>query len=303
MPFVVLIVVVVLWTGPWSPLPKVSWFKARSSPASPDARRSTTIAAASTSRPSSAARAILASWIIVALAACGAERRAARRDLPHRPSTQMWGALLVGVFIFGLAYVFNYSGMAASLANGFSKIGTGLHHRRADPRLHRRRAVRQQHLDQRDVRQVPGAGRRAARLAAAAAADAQFGRRRDRQAGRAADRERRRLDQRFVRNEGDVIRHNMGWTFVLLAYLIVIGVGVLSLLPRYRRSAQGVSLRVYGFNLRHQSRMEKAAQCFVTCAETSIYSLRGSERAARICVGDCLGVVSGRKAGHSAARR
>jgi lactate permease len=29
---------------------------------------------------------------------------------------------------------------------------------------------------------------------------------------------------RFVRNEGAVIRHNMGWTFVLLAYLILIGV-------------------------------------------------------------------------------
>jgi lactate permease len=29
---------------------------------------------------------------------------------------------------------------------------------------------------------------------------------------------------RFVRNEGAVIRHNMGWTFVLLIYLVVIGV-------------------------------------------------------------------------------
>jgi L-lactate permease len=30
---------------------------------------------------------------------------------------------------------------------------------------------------------------------------------------------------KFVRNEGEVIRHNMGWTLILLAYLIVIGVG------------------------------------------------------------------------------
>jgi len=36
----------------------------------------------------------------------------------------MWGALLVGVFIFGLAYIFNYSGIAASLAKGFSSMGT-----------------------------------------------------------------------------------------------------------------------------------------------------------------------------------
>jgi lactate permease len=29
---------------------------------------------------------------------------------------------------------------------------------------------------------------------------------------------------RFVRNEGAVVRHNMGWTFILLAYLILIGI-------------------------------------------------------------------------------
>jgi len=27
-----------------------------------------------------------------------------------------------------------------------------------------------------------------------------------------------------VRNEGEVIRHNFGWTLILLAYLIVIGI-------------------------------------------------------------------------------
>jgi len=30
---------------------------------------------------------------------------------------------------------------------------------------------------------------------------------------------------KFVRNEGEVVRHNFGWTLFLLAYLIVIGVG------------------------------------------------------------------------------
>jgi len=38
--------------------------------------------------------------------------------------SQMWGALLVGVFIFGLAYVYNFSGMAASLAKAFASLGT-----------------------------------------------------------------------------------------------------------------------------------------------------------------------------------
>ncbi|MGO8917223.1 MAG: L-lactate permease, partial [Stellaceae bacterium] len=36
---------------------------------------------------------------------------------------------------------------------------------------------------------------------------------------------------RFVRNEGAVIRHNMGWTFVLLIYLIVIGVACYLFFP------------------------------------------------------------------------
>jgi lactate permease len=29
---------------------------------------------------------------------------------------------------------------------------------------------------------------------------------------------------KFVRKEGDVIRHNMGWTFILLAYLILLAI-------------------------------------------------------------------------------
>ena len=35
----------------------------------------------------------------------------------------MWGALLVAFFIFALAYVFVFTGMANSLAYGLSKIG------------------------------------------------------------------------------------------------------------------------------------------------------------------------------------
>jgi lactate permease len=36
---------------------------------------------------------------------------------------------------------------------------------------------------------------------------------------------------RFVRNEGEVIRHNMGWTFVMLIWLIVIGVAFYWFVP------------------------------------------------------------------------
>jgi len=35
-----------------------------------------------------------------------------------------------------------------------------------------------------------------------------------------------------VRNEGEVIRHNMGWTFFLLAYLILIGIGFYLFFPQ-----------------------------------------------------------------------
>ena len=37
---------------------------------------------------------------------------------------------------------------------------------------------------------------------------------------------------RYVRNEGEVIRYNMGWTFVLLGYLILIGILFYALFPR-----------------------------------------------------------------------
>src|SRR5208282_2938499 len=40
-----------------------------------------------------------------------------------RTFKQMWGALLVAFFIFALAYIFVYTGMANSLAYGLSKIG------------------------------------------------------------------------------------------------------------------------------------------------------------------------------------
>src|SRR6202035_4096143 len=45
------------------------------------------------------------------------------RQIFARTFKQMWGALLVAFFIFALAYTFVYTGMANSLAYGLSKIG------------------------------------------------------------------------------------------------------------------------------------------------------------------------------------
>ena len=39
----------------------------------------------------------------------------------------------------------------------------------------------------------------------------------------------------YVRNEGAVIRHNLGWTLVLLGYLIIVGLIFYFLLPQTMR--------------------------------------------------------------------
>ncbi|HEX8784440.1 MAG TPA: L-lactate permease, partial [Steroidobacteraceae bacterium] len=130
LPFVVLLIVVAAWTGPWSPLPKVSWFKTQVvacsalMPSCPLPKGN--VSAVFNFAPYVGGTAILASWIIVALLllAMGKLKGGQIGEVFRRTWHQMWGALLVGVFIFGLAYTFNYSGMAASLAKGFASMGT-----------------------------------------------------------------------------------------------------------------------------------------------------------------------------------
>src|ERR1700747_2000371 len=130
LPFAVLLVVVACWTGPWSTLPKVSWFKAQavgcSALATPCTAAKPSLTAVFNFAPYIAGTAILTTWIIVVvlLIAMGKLRGGQLGEVFRRSFHQMWGALLVGVFIFGLAYTFNYSGMGASLAKGFSSLGT-----------------------------------------------------------------------------------------------------------------------------------------------------------------------------------
>jgi lactate permease len=118
-PFGILVAVVVAWTGPWSPLPGYA-------PFAPAVKAISSLdhKAASVSfkwAPFVAGTAILVAWLFVLAFLRPTGRQLARtfRDTFH----QMWGALLVAPFIFGLANIFNYSGMANSMANGFSKIG------------------------------------------------------------------------------------------------------------------------------------------------------------------------------------
>jgi lactate permease len=173
--------------------------------------------------PWSGGTAILTSWVIVAVLLRA--NPAQLREVFAKTFGQMWGALLVGVFIFGLANVFNFSGMAGSLANAFARIGPAF------------------------VIVAPILGWIGVALSGSnTSTNAMFGHFQmlvgkllgfpplllptlnsvGAEIGKPVAPQTASVGvstSRFVRNEGEVIRHNMAWTFFLLAYLIVIGIG------------------------------------------------------------------------------
>jgi lactate permease len=120
LPFIILVLVVIAWTGPWSPLPKLSAFHAGVA-ATSSLPGHKAVTAEFNWTPFIAGTSIAASWLLILLVVRPAPAVLGR--VFQKTFQQMWGALLVGFFIFGLAYVFNYSGMAATLAYGFSKVG------------------------------------------------------------------------------------------------------------------------------------------------------------------------------------
>jgi lactate permease len=232
MPFVVLLVVVGLWTGPWygqgGPT-KVSWFKVQEVGCSSLAAACPAkgnVSAVFNFTPFVGGTAILASWIIVAvlLLSMGKLKGGQIGEVFRRTWHQMWGAMLVGVFIFGLAYVFNYSGMAASLAKGFSGMGTAFivvapilgfigvalsgSNTSTNAMFGKFQALvgAQLGLPPLLLPSLNSVGAEIGKPVAPQTASVGVS------------------TSKFVRKEGDVIRHNMGWTFILLAYLIVIAV-------------------------------------------------------------------------------
>src|ERR1700722_14320284 len=119
LPYIVLIAVVVSWTGPWSHLPGVSWFRL-----SVAARSSVTqmpILSVFNFTPFSGGTSTLLSWLV--LLAILRPPLSMIRQVFSKTFKQMWGALLVAFFIFALSYIFVFTGMANSLAYGLSKIG------------------------------------------------------------------------------------------------------------------------------------------------------------------------------------
>jgi lactate permease len=228
LPFLVLIAVVVLWTGPWSPLPRIIGFKL-SVAAGSSIHKGATVAAAFAFSPFIGGTAIAVSWLITSLLLrmTGPQYAEAFRRTWH----QMWGALLVGVFIFGLAYIFNFSGMAASLATGFSKIGTvyivvapllgwiGVALSGSNTSTNAMFGFFQ-------VTVGRLLGFPLLLLPSLNSVGAEVGKPVAPQTASVGV-----STSRFVRNEGEVIRHNMGWTFVLLLYLVIIGIGFYFLGP------------------------------------------------------------------------
>ena len=217
-PFVILIGVVVAWTGPWSPLttyipyePKVTAVGSLGG----------TVDASWKFAPFVAGTAILASWILIA-----AFLRPSSRQLStvFRDSfRQMWGALLVGPLIFGLADVFSYSGMGNSLAHWFSEAGTAF------------------------IVLAPILGFIAVALSGSnTSSNALFGQVQysvakllgapvflfpslnsvGAETGKPVAPQTTSVGvstTKYVRREGEVIRYNMGWALMILVYLIAIG--------------------------------------------------------------------------------
>jgi lactate permease len=220
LPFIVLIVVVVLWTGPWSPLPKYVPFKLGVSAAS-SIEPGKTVGAVFSWAPGVGGTAILVSWIIVALLLRVNGQQLA--EIWRKTWHQMWGACLVGVFIFGLAYVFNYSGMANSLAKGFSTIGPwfivvapilgwiGVALSGSNTSTNAMFGAFQASVGKL-------LGFPLLLLPTMNSVGAEIGKPVAPQTASVGV-----STTKFVRNEGAVIRHNMGWTLVLLIYLVVIG--------------------------------------------------------------------------------
>jgi lactate permease len=119
-PIAILVAVVVAWTGPWSPLPRYVPFKLS---VVAEGSLGTPVTIAFSWAPFVAGTATFTAWLLI-LAYLRPSRRQLARSF-RAALTQMWGALLVAPLIFGLAAVFNYAGMANTLASAFAGLGPG----------------------------------------------------------------------------------------------------------------------------------------------------------------------------------
>jgi lactate permease len=218
LPFIILILVVVGWTNPWSPLPSISLFKwivtAKSSVTH------TAIASTFNFAPLGGGTSTLASWLVILAILQPSGKQVS--EVFSRTFKQMWGALLVAFFIFAIAYTFVYTGMANSLAFGLSKIGvffvvlapilgwigvalsgsnTSTNAMFGPVQMMTGRLL---HLPVLLLPTLNSVGSEVGKPIAPQTASVGVS------------------TSKLVRSEGQVIRHNMGWTLILLGYLILI---------------------------------------------------------------------------------
>jgi lactate permease len=235
MPYIVLIMVVVAWTGPWSALPAISWLKLTVAAKSSVTQK--VITSTFNFAPFNGGTSILTSWLVILMIL--RPNLQTLRQVFSKTFKQMWGALLVAFFVFALAYIFVYTGMANSLAYGLSKIGVFFvvlapilgwigvalsgSNTSTNAMFGPVQAVTGKLLNL-PVLLLPSLNSVGAEVGKPIAPQtASVG----------------VSTSRFVRSEGQVIRHNMGWTLIVLAYLIVIALLFYYLFPN-SMSLQGM---------------------------------------------------------------
>jgi len=229
--FGILVAIVVAATGPWSHLGDYLFWK-------PEVDAVSSLSHKPVAIEWKFAPAVAGTWILVSLLAIlvwlkvgwGQFKAAVKRS-----ATQMWGALLVAPIIFGLAQVFNYSGMASTLAYGFSRVGTWF------------------------ILLAPLLGWIGVALSGSnTSTNALFGgfqytvgallrmpllllpslNSTGAEVGKPIAPQTTSVGvstTSYVRREGEVIRHNFGWTLVLLGWLILIGLFYYYVLPQAMR--------------------------------------------------------------------
>ncbi|HUL28201.1 MAG TPA: L-lactate permease [Streptosporangiaceae bacterium] len=229
--FGILVVIVVAATGPWSHMADYLFWK-------PEVDAVSSLSHQPVAIEWKFAPAVAGTWILVSLLVILVWLRAGWEQFKtaiKRSATQMWGALLVAPIIFGLAQVFNYSGMASTLAHGFAQVGTAF------------------------ILLAPILGWIGVALSGSnTSTNALFGGFQyavggllrmpllllpslnsvGAEVGKPIAPQTASVGvttTSYVRREGEVIRHNFGWTLVLLGWLILIGLFYYYVLPQAMR--------------------------------------------------------------------
>jgi len=227
LPFFILIAVVVAATGPWSHLADYNFVKPTVSAVSSLSHKASSVSWSFA--PAIAGTWILVSWLIIVVVQ--RVRPAQLAEIFRTTFSQMWGALLVAPIIFGLADVFNWSGMANTMAHGFAQIGPtflilapivgwiGVALSGSNTSTNALFGSFQYsvggllHMPPLLLPSLNSVGAEIGKPIAPQTASVGVS------------------TTRYVRREGQVIRYNLPWTLVLLAYLLLIALFYRGVLP------------------------------------------------------------------------